>query len=76
LRLYRYDDHVRAAQRFGIRIELNAPACQRRDVRLRLRLDYRELARIEPKPQPAFEQGAAHFAGADQNEQAGEIAQV
>jgi hypothetical protein len=45
-------------------------------VRLRLRLDYRELARIEPKPEPAFEQSAAHFAGADQNEQAGEIAQV
>ena len=54
LRLYRYDDDVRAAQRFAIRIELNAPICQRRDVRLRLRLDYRELTRIEPKPEPAW----------------------
>ena len=31
---------------------------------------------FEAEPQPAVEQRAAHLAGADQNEQAGKIAQI
>ncbi len=34
------------------------------------------MLRIEAEPQPTFKQGAAHFAGADQNQQAGEISQI
>ena len=76
LRLQRNDDGGDVAERFRIRIEPQAAPRQRGDFRRRLRLEHRDVLRIEAEPQPAFEQGAAHFAGADQHEQAGEIAQI
>ena len=48
---------------------------QRGDVRRYCRLDHRNFLRIKPEADPAFEQGAAHLAGADQNEHAGKITQ-
>ena len=46
------------------------------DVRRRLRLEHRDALGVEAQSQPAFEQRAAHLAGADQHERSGELAQV
>ena len=59
-----------------LRIELQAAGRERGDLRRRLRLEHGDVFWIEAEPQPAFEQRAAHLAGADQNEVAGEIAQI
>ena len=45
-------------------------------MRQRRRLEHNDVAWIEAEPQPTFEQGAAHFARADQNQEAREIAQI
>src|SRR5262249_61494448 len=42
----------------------------------RLRLEHRHLARIKTEPQPAFKERAAHFAGANECDQTGEVAQA
>ena len=63
-------------KRFRIGVERQAAPRQRGNVRRRGRLQHRDLFRIETEPQPALQQGAAHFAGADQNDAAGEIAQI
>ena len=45
-------------------------------MRRRLRLENGNMLWVEAEPQPAFEQRTAHLAGADQDEVAGEIAQI
>ncbi len=74
LRLDRDDDGGGIGQALRLGIKPQAAAGQRRDCRTRLRLENGDLAWVESEPQPAFEQGAAHFAGADQNGEAGKIA--
>ena len=41
-----------------------------------LRLEDGDLRGIEPEREPAFQHRAAHLAGADQHERAGEVAEV
>ena len=61
-------------ERARIRIKPQAAAGERGDFRRWLRLQHRDFFWIEPEAEPAFEQGVTHFAGADQDKQAGEIA--
>ena len=55
------------------RIDAHAARLQRRDLGGRLRLEDGDLVRIEPEREPAFQHRAAHLAGADQHERAGEV---
>ncbi len=63
-------------ERARIRIEPQPAPGERDDLRRRLRLKHRDVFWIKAEPKPAFEQSAAHLAGADQDEQAGKIAQI
>ena len=58
------------------RIDAHAARRERRDLRRGLRLLDRDLLRIEPEREPAFQHRAAHLAGADQHQRAGEVFQV
>ena len=69
LRLHR--DHDRGGlNRLAFRIELEPAPRQRLHGVARLRFDHHQLLQIEPARDPAVEHGAAHLAGADQEEAA------
>ena len=59
-----------------IGIDPHAASGKGGNLRRRLRFDHNDIGRIEAGSQPAVEERAAHLAGADQNEQAGQTTQV
>ncbi len=75
LRLHREHDCVDGAERLRSRIELSPRAGKRLQIcRDGCGSSTATLRGIETEPQPAFEHGGAHLAGADQDQTAGEIA--
>jgi hypothetical protein len=45
-------------------------------LKLRLRLEYDQIADVEAAPHPAVKQRASHFSGADQEDSAGRILKI
>ena len=70
------DDRRDPGQCCRIGIDPHAVSGKGGNLRRRLRFDHNGIGRIEAGSQPAVEERAAHLAGADQDEQAGQTTQV
>ena len=67
-------DHRRASERSAVRVERDAgPPEHRRGLGGHFWIERRGLCRIEAEAQPAFQHGAAHLAGADEEERPADI---